>query len=231
MTATALLALQRDLPTGFNVGPIGAETNVLVVWTTAGTSGRAAFDDRKSNHLLLLVPGTTDGRLHASDPPASQRALAELRSMTNLTWTQLARALGVQRRSLHFWAQGESPSASNMERLMRFVRIVRTVDRGDQIETTRFLIEPQGERPSPFDLLCDGRVDDVLALVQQSAIRQDTRRASRRPPPLSRSQRSRRRGIPPLERLDAMHDIASHDIASLDSGPLIVSVPIANRLD
>ena len=226
MTAAAPLALRRDPPTGFDMAPIAEETNVLVVWTTAGTNGRAAFDDRKSSHLLLLVPGTTDGRLHASDPPASQRALAELRSMTRLTWTQLARALGVQRRSLHFWAQGETPSASNMERLMQFVRIVRTVDRGNRIETTRFLIEPQGERPSPFDLLCNGRVDDVLALLQQSAGWRDTRRGSRRPPPLSRRQRSRRRGIPPLERLDAMHDIAP-----LESGQLIASIPIANRLD
>ena len=226
MTATVPFALQRDPSTGCSVTPAGAAINVLAVWTTAGTSGHAAFDDREFDHLLLLVPGTTDGRLPTSGPPPSQRALAELRSMTNLTWTQLARALGVQRRSLHFWAQGESPSASNLERLMQLVRIVRIVDRGDQIETTRFLIEPQGELPSPFDLLCDGRVDKVLALIQRRASRQDTRRGRRRPPSLSRGQRSRRRGIPPLERFDAMHDIAP-----LDSGRLIASFPIANRLD
>lgn len=226
MNPTAALAWRRDLPTGSNTSPIEEETNVLVVWTTAGTSGRAAFDDRRFNHLLLLVPGTTDGRLHVSDPPASQMALAELRSITNLTWTQLARALGVQRRSLHFWAQGERPSASNLERLMQFVRIVRTVDRGNRAETTRFLIEPQDERPSPFDLLCEGRIDDVLALVQPRGDQQESRRGRRRPPALSREQRSRRRGLPPLERLDAMHNLTP-----LEAGRLIASIAITNRVD
>lgn len=226
MNAAPALSFLSDLPTGSCIAPIEMESSPLVVWTTAGTSGRAAFDDRKSNHLLLLVPGTTDGRLRAGDPPASQMALAEIRSMTDLTWSQLARAMGVQRRSLHFWAQGESPSASNMERLMQFVRIVRTVDRGNRVETTRFLIEPQEQRPSPFDLLCEGRADDVLALLKPTEERQETRRGKRRPPPLPREQRARRRGIPPVERLDAMHEIAP-----LAIGRLIASTPIVSRGD
>ena len=226
MNAAPALSLLRDPPTGSCIAPVEMESNPLAVWTTAGTSGRAAFDDRRSNHLLLLVPGTTDGRLRAGDPPASQTALAEIRSMTDLTWSQLARALGVRRRSLHFWAQGESPSASNMERLMQLVRIVRIIDRGNRVETTRFLIEPRGEGLSPFELLCEGRVDDVLALLEPAEERRQIRRGKRRPPPLPREQRARRRGIPPLERLDAMHEIAPPAV-----GRLIASMPIASRGD
>ena len=226
MNAASAPSFRGDLPTGSCIAPLELELSPLVVWATRGTSGSAAFDDRKTNHLLLLVPGTTDRRLRTGDPPAGQSALAEIRSMTDLTWTQIARAMGVQRRSLHFWAQGESPSASNMERLMRLVRIVRTVDRGNRAETTRFLIEPRREQPSLFDLLCDGRVDDALALLEPTEERKETRRGKRRPPPLPREQRARRRGIPPLERLGAMHEIAP-----LAVGRLIASMPIASRGD
>jgi hypothetical protein len=113
-----------------------------------------------------------------------------------------------------------------MERLMQFVRIVRIVDRGNRVETTRFLIEPHGERPSPFDLLCEGRVDDVLALLKPTEERHETRRGMKRPPALSSEQRARRGGIPPVERLDAIHEIAPPAV-----GRLIASTPISSRGD
>ncbi|MXZ53204.1 MAG: hypothetical protein F4089_01270 [Gammaproteobacteria bacterium] len=120
--------------------------------------------------------------------------------MTVLTWGQLARALGVNRRSLHFWAQGERPSASNLERLMQVVEIVRGIDNGDPAMTTEALLEPCGDEPSMFAALCDGGVG-----------LQGITRQVRRPPQLSKAERVRREGLSLWERIESLPDVAEHE--------------------
>jgi DNA-binding XRE family transcriptional regulator len=100
----------------------------LTAWSRSGTSGLSAIDDQVFAPIGILCFGTTSGWLHRDEPPASQKVLKELRQTTGLTWDQLAQALRVQRRSLHFWAKGERLSAPNLERLMRVASIVRSID-------------------------------------------------------------------------------------------------------
>lgn len=179
-------------------------------WAAIGTSGWTAIDDERFDCSLLLGTGTTSGWLYEAGPPPSQSVLAELRSRTELTWAQLARALGVQRRSLHFWARGERPSAPNLERLMGILGLVRAIDRGDPSATTAALLESRGDRPSAFALLCDGRDDEALELLQPRRFSAEVREHPRRPPRLDREERARRRGgLSPLDRLDARHDTDS----------------------
>lgn len=205
--------------------PSSQRGDVFFAWTVVGTSGWTAIDDERSDGFLLLGPGTTSGWLHAMAAPASQSVLAELRSKTQLTWAQLARALGVQRRSLHFWARGERPSAANLERLMGILGIVRAIDRGDPSATTAFLLESQAGRPSPFTLLCEGRDDEVLELLRPHHGATEIPERPRRPPQLSREERARRRGgLSPLDRLDARHDIDAPPI-----GQVIATVVIPPR--
>lgn len=189
------------------VEPSSPRGDVLVAWTLIGTSGWAALDDERLGLSLLLDLGTNNGQLRQPGPPPSQTVLAEVRRKTQLTWAQLARALGVQRRSLHFWARGERPSAANLERLIRIHGIVRAIDRGDPAATTAVLLESRGDRSSPFALLCEGRDDEVLELLRpQRAFTGASRERPRRPPPLSGEERARRRGgFSPLDRLDALH--------------------------
>lgn len=189
--------------------PSSLRGDVLFAWTVVGTSGWTAIDDNRSDCFLLFGPGTTSGWLHEAGPPPSQSVVAELRSRTQLTWAQLARALGVQRRSLHFWARGERPSAANLERLMGILGMVRSIDRGDPSETTAMLLESQGDRPSAFALLCEGRDEEVLELLRgRFAGVTETRERPRRPPRLTAEERARRRGgFSPIDRLDALHDV------------------------
>ena len=56
--------------------------------------------------------------------------IGELRRLSGLTWDQLARLLGVSRRSVHFWASGKPMAQSNEEHLRRLLAVVRKVDRG-----------------------------------------------------------------------------------------------------
>jgi len=200
--------------------------DVLFAWTVVGTSGWTAIDANRFDCFLLLGPGTTSGWLHEAGPPASQSVVAELRNKTQLTWAQLARALGVQRRSLHFWARGERPSAANLERLMGILGIVRAIDRGDPSETTAMLLESQGDRPSAFALLCEGRDDEVLELVRgRFAAAAEPPERRRRPPRLTGAERARRRGgFSPIDRLDALHDVHAPP-----AGKFIGTIPIPRR--
>ncbi len=206
--------------------PSSSRGDVLFAWTVVGTSGWTAIDDERFDCFLLLGPGTTGGWLRETGRPPSQSVLAELRSRTQLTWAQLARALGVQRRSLHFWARGERPSAPNLERLMSILGIVRAIDRGDPSETTALLLESRGDRPSPFALLCEGRDDAVLELLRpHHHATTEVRERPRRPPQLAREERALRRGgLSPLDRLDALHDA---DVPPM--GQVIATVAIPPR--
>ena len=58
----------------------------------------------------------------------------------------------------------------------------------------------------------------------------EKKRSTRRPPPLSREERERRQGIPPLKRLVAIHDENPHDIGHSKVGKLLASVPVRRRL-
>jgi transcriptional regulator with XRE-family HTH domain len=217
----------RHASTGTGGSPLtglGDDQLWLMVWSLSGTSGLAAIDAQAFASIRLLFSGTTSGWLQEDEPPASQKALFELRQRTDLTWAQLARALGVQRRSLHFWAKGERLSAPNFERLMRVAGIVRSMDKGSPAETTAFLMSPAEEGPSPFDLLCEGQDAAVAAMARSDA--PDTSSATRRhrPPQLSREQRARRQSVPVSERL-----VGLQDQRPLEFGKFLGSIPIADE--
>lgn len=199
-------------------------SDALSAWMICGTSMWSSLDDERFDCLQLLGPGTTNGWFRwVDDPPASQTALSELRQRTQLTWAQLARMLGVQRRSLHFWARGERPSASNLERLMRIVGIVRAVDRGDPGETTSVLLEPRRSGVSAFTLLCEGKDAEVAELLSLTVRERQQSAGPRRqrPPRLDRAERERRRGLSPVERTAAIgDDTPSH------AGRLLASVEV-----
>lgn len=227
MNSCVARAWQQDFSTrsgAFSTERQSPSADVLFAWMVMGTSGWTAVDDERFDCLMLLGPGTTSRWWQVDEPPPSQSALAELRSKTQLTWAQLARALGVQRRSLHFWARGERPSAANFERLMRVIGIVRAAEAGDAAQTTSFLLGSTGSGPSPFTLLCEGRDDEVLKLLTTRQRQgDDAALRPRRPPQLSRESRERRRGgVSPLEKLDTLHD--EPGVPTI--GPLLGSVVI-----
>lgn len=182
-------------------------------WSLIATGFPTGFqpvpDNPKHYDYVLFVSTTTNGWFHEGSSRlqkglSPQRALAELRSRTELTWGQLARALGVNRRSLHFWAQGERPSASNFERLMDLVEIVRGIDDGDPTTTTETLLEPHGGGPSMFARLCDQQAGIFPELTRPARVPRAISGRTRRPPQLSREERARREGLAPWERIASL---------------------------
>lgn len=127
--------------------------------------------------------------------------LAELRRRSGLTWDQLARLCGVSRRSVHFWASGESPRGDHHERLMRLVEAIRYVDRGSAPSTRAALITPLDSGAIPLDLLMQGKLNELKGQLGGG-----TRRATVSLSPLTASAKLARIPRPPSELVDALQD-------------------------
>lgn len=96
-----------------------------------------------------------------------QQAIAELRRLSGLTWEQIARLLGVSRRSVHLWASGEPVRASHQERVQRLLAVLRQVDRGSATENRALLLNASADGALLFDVLADGRFEEALKLMKK----------------------------------------------------------------
>jgi len=143
---------------------------------------------------------------HAEKPQSTSSALMELRRFTGLTWDQLARLFGVDRRSLHFWASGKPLSAANEEKLRRTLATIHKIDRGSASEN-RALLFQEREGEIPFDLLAAAKYDEVVALVGQGCGRPTLKLS-----PLSPEAQAARAPTPPAELVDARHDTVHREV-------------------
>ncbi len=201
----------------------GFEEDRLGLWTICGTSGFSTIPHHLGNHFFMFRPGTSAGNFAATEPSVLQSAVVEIRRRSQLTWEQLARVFGVQRRSLHFWARGARPSSDNAERILRVLTIVRHFDTGDAERTRAELLRPFEQGMSVYDMLCAGRDDELIGppLGRQPSARLTRAPVrARRPPALDSAERTRRRGFAPSELLDARHGEAP------SLGPVLGAVPV-----
>ena len=72
--------------------------------------------------------------------------------------------------------------------------------------------------------------NSLFDLAPTNGYHTEKKRSTRRLPPLSREERERRQGIPPLKRLVAVHDENPHDIGHSKVGKLLASVPVRRQL-
>lgn len=180
----------------------------LLVAAPMGTSARgAASMGEVIPWRAVSLTGTSPGIFEPHSTPPWQTALQEIRHRSALTWGQLAQVFGVNRRSVHFWARGERPNAVNAQRIMAVLYVVRRIDTTDPDTARSLLLRPHRDGESVFDLLCageDSRAARALAQPEPATTAVPSRR--RRPPPLSASERLKRRGLGPADLLEARHD-------------------------
>lgn len=130
----------------------------------------------------------------------TRRAVSELRRISGLTWEQLAGLFGVSRRSVHFWASGKPLNATNHERLMRVLDVVRYADRGVARNTRAALLDVR-EGTTAFEMLADQRFREARVALGRGR--------TRRVPvltPLSAAAQTARKPLPPDELFDAKSD-------------------------
>ena len=131
---------------------------------------------------------------------ATRKAVSELRRISGLTWEQLAGLFGVSRRSVHFWASGKPLNATNHERLMRVLDVVRYADRGTAGSTRAALLDAR-EGTTALEMLAKQRFREA-----RSALGRGRTRLVPVLTPLSETARTARKPLPPDELHDAKSD-------------------------
>lgn len=170
------------------------------------------------NRTLLPLLQTSSG-IPLPSSRGSASAILELRRLSGLTWEQIARLFGVDRRSLHFWANGKALSAGNEERLHRLLATLRRLDRGRASENRALLLQAHPGGVIPLDLLAEGKYDQALALVGTGSGQVRAKSV-----PLSGEASASRKPAPPAELVGALQDRVH-----TDKGRLLAATPIRTK--
>ena len=141
----------------------------------------------------------------AADAETTRQAVSELRRISGLTWEQLGELFDVSRRSVHFWASGKPLNASNEQRLMQMLDVVRAADRGDARSTRAALFEVQ-DGTTAFALLTAERFEEARGVLGTGTARVKPALAE-----LSAAAKAARKPLPPEVLVDAQHDRVHQD--------------------
>ncbi len=105
-----------------------------------------------------------DLRVRARAPRVPE-IIAELRIRAGLTYDEIGRLLGVDRRSVHFWVSGRAPETERAAQLASVLATIRYIDRGDT-EATRRLLDSRGaDGRCALELLRDGDHESARRLI------------------------------------------------------------------
>ncbi len=111
----------------------------------------------------------------------------------------------MSRRSVHFWASGKPLNASNEQRLMEVLDVVRAADRGDARSTRAALLEVRNGTTA-FALLMAERFEAARGILGTGATRSRPALAE-----LSAAAKAARKPLPPEDLVDAQHDRVHRD--------------------
>lgn len=168
-------------------------------------SGTATNKPISDQDLLLVLERTNSGFplsfQSANLAEANRDALNELRKLSGLTWEQLAKLFNVSRRSLHFWASGQSLSRFNEENLNRLLGTIRYINRGSASLNRNLLLSPGQNGRLLFDLLIAGEHEEVKRILGPG-------NAPKKPQlvPLSQDASMSRMPPPPADLVDALQE-------------------------
>jgi transcriptional regulator with XRE-family HTH domain len=174
-------------------------------------SSTIGYDNLAAQKLLAISERTNSEIVVPKHNPHlfqdSQKAINELRKTSGLTWEQVAKLFNVSRRSIHFWASGQTLASDNEEKLNRLLGVIRYIDRGSASLNRKLLLNPNADGELPLDQLISGEYDKVRENLGRG-------NPPKRPQltPLSEEESELRRPLPPEILIDALQDSIHHDV-------------------
>jgi transcriptional regulator with XRE-family HTH domain len=129
----------------------------LVMFGSAATGTLTLISPADAIALTSWAPApTTVSALPQQPFPMTSDALTagvlqRLRRTSGLNWGDVARALGVSRRTIHNWLGGARIAGVHLVRLLNFERLVNTVALGRPEDTRAYLLRPQATGRSIVD--------------------------------------------------------------------------------
>jgi hypothetical protein len=165
-------AVGTPLLSDFNLKPLERFEGLLAAWRAQlianGTSGMST-PSSASLSLIGDAVGTSIWVGEVSTAETPPEILMQIKDRSGLTWDQIARAMGVNRRSVHFWLNGRDLSAEKEERLHAFASIVRTLAGDSQRQTRSRLLDRTGGE-SVFDLVIAEHDSEAAKLARTRAV-------------------------------------------------------------
>ncbi len=124
-------------------------------------------------------------------PTRSRPDVSAIRSASGLSWQQIASAVGVSRRSVHYWANGGKISELHSDRLQELAREVESLSYLTPEEVRARLTKPDGGGQTTLARLASAReahapsgptaVDRLSATSPEPPVEQLGRSGNRRP--------------------------------------------------
>ena len=187
MLSSALPSTNTGL--GMRVPTIRRDVESLIASAEAMTTAASSMVDQYwATYLTSTDNGITYIFLSESSSEQVRRLRDEISRRTRLTRQQIARALGVDRRSLTSWANGSSvPGPDRLERLQFLSALVREIDAIKPGRATEVMLARRRGHDL-LDLVADGRFADAQNWQNLSpgvpSVRVVTRSTGARRPPL-----------------------------------------------
>ncbi|WP_294642572.1 helix-turn-helix domain-containing protein [uncultured Aureimonas sp.] len=133
-------------------------------------------------HVARTADSAGENAVAVAEPAFGE--IGEIRTLSGLTFDQLATVMGVQRRSIHNWMAGGNVRPSHRERLGRVLAVLRHVDRGSARENANLLLAPVAAGATGLDMLRDGRFEELAQAAGKGAGRSEPLRIDRSRTPL-----------------------------------------------
>lgn len=117
------------------------------------------LNDQSSNRSAAIQSGgrfwlATRGRSYQLALKDTEETVNYVHSRSGLTWEQLARILGVSRRSVHMWAAGGRMTARHFELLTDLARLIHSAPAHSSTDVRTWLFSGMGpSAKSPLDEL------------------------------------------------------------------------------
>ena len=151
----------RGTITTTGIDAVGIETILtrLAGWTSPPVTALAICRPRMfhatwvESTVVDLPPQLSPTTSQELTPTTSREMVQWLHRESGLTWEQLARTLGVSRRSVHAWAAGQRVNGANLERLSNVFATVREIDADSPSARRHVIFTPPAGMPNIFDRL------------------------------------------------------------------------------
>jgi len=126
--------------------------------------------------------------------------MMEFHLRTNLDWDELAELMHVTETQILDLTSGDPANAEQHERAERLLETIRRTDRGEDHLNRAMLLERNGKEERLFDLLKEGRYDEMVERAGPAV--------PRKPPeyPPRTAEQEARRPPPPWVLMDALPD-------------------------
>ena len=183
---------ENNLPLDGWVQAGGAARARVVGYSEPGTSTSPATERRgnvvvsyTTSSPIALDMDQDVGRVGSIMPVDSiVSQISEIRTLSGLTFEQLAFVMGVQRRSIHNWMAGGNVKPSHRQQIGSVLAALRHIDRGSARENVNMLLSPLVGGSIGLDLLREGRFDDLMRVAGKGAGRPEPKRVDRSRTPL-----------------------------------------------